>query len=42
MSYHFDADISTVPQSVVESTIEKIKEQNLNSEVMCTIRLSSC
>ena len=37
MSYHFGTDISTVPQSIVENAIIKIKKQNLNPELMCTI-----
>lgn len=37
MSYHFGTEISTVPQRVVENAITKIKEQNLNPELMCTI-----
>ena len=37
MSYHFGTEISTVPQSVVEDVIIKIKKQNLNPELMCTI-----
>ena len=37
MSYHFGTKISTVPQSIVEDAITKIKEQNLNPELMCTI-----
>lgn len=37
MSYHFGTEISPVPQSVVDDAIIKIKEQNLNPELMCTI-----
>lgn len=37
MSYHFGTDISTVPQTVVENAIIKIKKQNINPELMCTI-----
>lgn len=32
MSYHFGTEISTVPQSVVENVIIKIKKQSLNPE----------
>ncbi len=37
MSYHFGTEISTVPQKIVEDAIVKIKDQNLNPELMCTI-----
>ncbi|GEM_PF-6302198 len=36
MSYHFETEILTVSQSVVEDVIIKIKEQNYNPELICT------
>ena len=36
MSYHFETEILTVSQSVVEDVIIKIKEQNHNPELICT------
>lgn len=37
MSYHFDSDVSSVSQKMVEENIKQIQEVGLNAELMCTI-----
>ena len=37
MSYHFDTEISKIPQQIIENCIKIIKKYELNTELMCTI-----